>query len=67
MATGDRSSGFHGEDVIVDVGTGSRKTLCFSVPLLHETDIVIVVSPLTALMIDQVNPIIEKHTHQACF
>jgi Superfamily II DNA helicase len=44
-----------GEDVIVDVGTGSGKTLCFSLPLLlHDTDIVMVVSPLTALMIDQV-------------
>jgi len=44
-----------GEDVIIDVGTGSGKTLCFALPLLlHETDIVLVVSPLTALMIDQV-------------
>lgn len=44
-----------GEDVIVDVGTGSGKTLCFSLPLLlDEKDINIVVSPLTALMVDQV-------------
>lgn len=44
-----------GEDVIVDVGTGSGKTLCFSLPLvLHDTDIVLTISPLTALMIDQV-------------
>ena len=44
-----------GEDVIIDVGTGSGKTLCFALPLLtDETDMVIVVSPLTALMVDQV-------------
>ena len=44
-----------GEDVIIDVGTGSGKTLCFTLPLLtNETDMVIVVSPLTALMVDQV-------------
>jgi len=44
-----------GEDVIVNVGTGSGKTLCFTLPLLlHETDVVLVVSPLTALMVDQV-------------
>ncbi|KIM72970.1 hypothetical protein PILCRDRAFT_15631 [Piloderma croceum F 1598] len=43
-----------GEDVIIDVGTGSGKTLCFALPLLtNETDMVIVVSPLTALMVDQ--------------
>ena len=44
-----------GNDVIVDVGTGSGKTLCFSLPLLqHETDMALTVSPLSALMIDQV-------------
>jgi ATP-dependent helicase YprA (DUF1998 family) len=44
-----------GEDVLIDVGTGSGKTLCFTLPLLtNETDMVIVVSPLTALMVDQV-------------
>jgi superfamily II DNA helicase RecQ len=44
-----------GDDVIVDVGTGSGKTLCFTLPLLaDDTDIVLTVSPLTALMLDQV-------------
>jgi ATP-dependent helicase YprA (DUF1998 family) len=46
-----------GEDVIVDVGTGSGKTLCFFIPLLlpgNEKDISIVVAPLSALMIEQV-------------
>lgn len=44
-----------GEDVVVDVGTGSGKTMCFALPLLQDdTDIVVIVSPLTALMTDQV-------------
>ena len=46
-----------GEDVVVDVGTGSGKTLCFSLPLLLDetgTEIILTISPLTALMIDQV-------------
>ena len=46
-----------GEDIIVDVGTGSGKTLCFFLPLLlpgNEKDISIVIAPLSALMIDQV-------------
>ena len=46
-----------GEDVVVDVGTGSGKTLCFSLPLLLDemgTEIILTISPLTVLMIDQV-------------
>lgn len=47
-----------GEDVIVDVGTGCGKTLCFILPLFLATeDIVVVVSPLSALMIDQVSSV----------
>ncbi|KAJ6492720.1 P-loop containing nucleoside triphosphate hydrolase protein [Mycena vitilis] len=43
-----------GEDVIVDVGTGCGKTLCFTLSLLLEaTDIAMIVSPLSALMVDQ--------------
>ena len=45
-----------GKDVVLDVGTGSGKTLCFSLPLLlNEQDVSLTISPLTALMIDQVN------------
>jgi ATP-dependent helicase YprA (DUF1998 family) len=55
-----------GEDVIVDVGTGSGKTLCFSLPLLfHDTDITMVVSPLNALMIDQVRLLTVSQVKQA--
>ncbi|KIJ92704.1 hypothetical protein K443DRAFT_78501, partial [Laccaria amethystina LaAM-08-1] len=43
-----------GKDVVLDVGTGSGKTLCFSLPLvLSDKDIALSVSPLTALMVDQ--------------
>jgi ATP-dependent helicase YprA (DUF1998 family) len=43
-----------GEDLIIDVGTGAGKTLCFTLPLLLNTeDISMIVSPLSALMIDQ--------------
>lgn len=45
-----------GKDTILDVGTGSGKTLCFSLPLLLSLhDIGLTISPLTALMIDQVS------------
>ena len=48
-----------GKDAVLDVGTGSGKTLCFSLPLLlDERDVSLTISPLTALMIDQVNIII---------
>ncbi|KAI1783590.1 P-loop containing nucleoside triphosphate hydrolase protein [Ganoderma leucocontextum] len=44
-----------GEDLILDVGTGSGKTLCFALPILQDTrDIALVVSPLSALMVNQV-------------
>jgi len=53
-----------GEDVILDVGTGSGKSLCFTLPLLlDKNDVSITVSPLTALMKDQVR----KFTHQLIF
>ena len=45
-----------GEDVIVDVGTGSGKTMCFTLPtLLDEKETSLVISPLTVLMVDQVS------------
>ena len=45
-----------GRDVVLDVGTGCGKSLCFTLPLLmNKEDISITVSPLTALMINQVS------------
>ena len=43
-----------GRDIVLDIGTGSGKTLCFTLPLpLNNSDVALTVSPLTALMIDQ--------------
>ncbi|KAJ7829287.1 P-loop containing nucleoside triphosphate hydrolase protein, partial [Mycena olivaceomarginata] len=45
-----------GEDVIIDVGTGCGKTLCFTLPLLLSVeDISMIISLLSALMTDQAN------------
>ena len=53
---------YQGEDIVVDVGTGCSKLLCFILPiLLHEQDIVTVISPLSALMIDQVSSVDIMH------
>ena len=46
---------FCGKDVIVNAGTGCGKSTVWELAtLLHEKDIVLVVSPLSALMLDQV-------------
>ncbi|KAJ6579904.1 hypothetical protein B0H10DRAFT_2235480 [Mycena sp. CBHHK59/15] len=43
-----------GKDVVLDVGTGSGKSLAFNLPvLMNKNDIVLIVSPLTALMLEQ--------------
>lgn len=50
-----------GKDVIVDVGTGTGKSLCFLLPLLlNETDLALSVSPLSALMLNQVSDLAVK-------
>lgn len=55
-----------GNDVVLDVGTGCGKSLCFSLPLLSKSDISLMVSPLTALMIDQVSPS-TKYSHSISY
>jgi ATP-dependent DNA helicase RecQ len=43
-----------GKDVLAVLPTGGGKSLCFQVPALHGTGLTVVVSPLIALMQDQV-------------
>lgn len=48
------------QDVLAIQGTGFGKSLCFQVPALIRTGLTLVISPLVALMEDQVNHLMDK-------
>jgi ATP-dependent DNA helicase RecQ len=55
-----------GEDVFLVMPTGGGKSLCYQVPALHRNGVAIVVSPLIALMKDQVDALLDNGVRAAC-
>ena len=53
-------SAFEGEDIIALLPTGGGKSICFQIPALLKEGICIIVSPLVALIEDQVNSLQQK-------
>lgn len=55
-----------GEDVFLVMPTGGGKSLCYQIPALHRDGVAVVVSPLIALMKDQVDALIANGVQAAC-
>ncbi len=56
----------NGSDTMAVLPTGGGKSLCFQFPAIFKNQLVIVISPLIALMKDQVNQLNKRGIHSGC-
>ena len=50
-----------GKEVLALLPTGAGKSLCFQLPTLYQNGICVIISPLIALMQDQVKDLLSKN------